>query len=107
MFASDMADIMARMAPLFGVMRAAAKTEPDIDEMLHRMLMERAENMKFLLNALLVNGPLQEGLSIDEAAETVWALSSAEVYTLLVTDRGWSTEQYTRWLANALYKLLS
>lgn len=42
-----------------------------------------------------------------DAAETVWALSSAEVYTLLVTDRGYSAEKYQRWLANALSRLLT
>lgn len=106
LFASDITQIMRRVAPLFWVMRAAAKSEPDIDKMLHNMLMERSKNMKFFVRALLANGPLQEGLTMEDAAETVWALSSAEVYTLWVTDRGWSVEQYTRWLANTLTKLL-
>jgi hypothetical protein len=43
---------------------------------------------------------------VEEAAEMVWALTSAEVYTLLVSDRGWSVEKYTAWLADALTRLL-
>jgi TetR/AcrR family transcriptional regulator of autoinduction and epiphytic fitness len=105
-FAANMAGIMGRVAPLFEVMRAAAKTEPEIATMLQGMLTERLEGMKVFANALLANGPLQNGLSVEEAAETVWALTSAEVYTLLVSDRGWSVEKYTAWLADALTRLL-
>jgi TetR/AcrR family transcriptional regulator, regulator of autoinduction and epiphytic fitness len=106
MFTEDMAEIMGRVAPLFEVMHVAAKTEPEIAEMLQRILDERAEAMGVFINALISNGPLQEGLTLEEAAETVWALTSAEVYTLLVTDRGWSVEKYKQWLVSALTKLI-
>jgi hypothetical protein len=70
------------------------------------MLAERVEGMKVFIHALLRNGPLKEGLSVEEAAETVWAITSGEVHTLLVTDRGWKVEKYQGWLANALTHLL-
>ena len=107
LFAEDMAEIMGRVAPLFEVMRAAAKIEPDIAEMLHRILGERAEAMKVFINALLSNGPLQDGLTLEDAAETVWVITSGEVHTLLVADRGWSVEKYKRWLVNALTRLVA
>jgi TetR/AcrR family transcriptional regulator of autoinduction and epiphytic fitness len=106
LFAGDMAEIMARVAPLFEVMHAAAKIEAEIADMLHRMLGERAEAMKVFVDALLSNGPLQAGLTREAAAETVWAISSAEVYTLLVNERGWSGSQYADWLVNVLSRLL-
>jgi len=45
---------------------------------------------------------------VDElnAAETIWVLASGEVFHLLKVDRGWSREQYTRWLAESLAALL-
>jgi TetR/AcrR family transcriptional regulator of autoinduction and epiphytic fitness len=106
LFAKDMAEIMGRMAPLFEVMRAASKTEPDIAEMLQRILSERAEGMKVFINALLLNGPIQEGLTQKDAADTVWAITSGEIYTLLVMDRGWSVEKYKKWLTHVLTKLI-
>jgi TetR/AcrR family transcriptional regulator, regulator of autoinduction and epiphytic fitness len=106
LFASDMAGIMERMAPLFEVMRVAAKTEAEIQTMFQRILAERVEGMKIFVRALLENGPLKEGLTLESAAETVWALSSGEVYTLLVKDRGWKAEKYQRWLARSLRELL-
>jgi TetR/AcrR family transcriptional regulator, regulator of autoinduction and epiphytic fitness len=106
MFAADMVEIMERVAPLFEVMRAAAKTEPDIAEMLQKLLAERLTGMKVFVNALLSNGPLQGGLSLERGAETIWAISSAEVYSLLVKDRGWTTGEYKEWLTDTLDKLI-
>lgn len=105
-FADDIAEIMERVAPLFEVMRMAAKTEPDIAEMFQKMLGERVEGMKVFVNALLANGPLQDGLTVDAAAETIWTLTSGEVFTLFVKDRGWTKEKYKHWLVNALNKLI-
>ena len=106
LFSADMTGIMGRIAPLFGVMRAAAMTEPVIDERLHKILIERAEKMKFFVSALLANGPLREGLTQESAAEAVWALTSAEVYTLTVMDFDWSVEKYRVWLADMLTRIL-
>jgi len=62
--------------------------------------------MKIFINALSSNGPLREELTLNEAAETVWAITSAEVYTLMVKDRGWPLGKYQKWLAMALTNLL-
>ena len=106
LFASDMAAIMGRVAPLFEVLHSAAKTEPDLAEMLQKILDERLAGMKVFVNALSANGPLRAGLTVEQAAETVWALSSAEVFTLLVTHRGWNADKYQQWLVNALTNLI-
>jgi AcrR family transcriptional regulator len=106
LFARDMTNIMSRMAALFIVMRAAAKTEPDIATMLKKILHDRVGGMKVFLRAVLSNGPLREGLTLEQAAETVWAVSSGEVFTLLVVDRGWSLDKYREWLADTLGRLI-
>jgi AcrR family transcriptional regulator len=106
LFARDTQEIMGRMAPIFGIMRIAAKTEPDISEILHHILESRVHGMDEFIRALIANGPLRADLTPTEAAETVWAISSAEVYSLLTIDRGWSSDQYEQWLAKTLTKLL-
>lgn len=106
MFAAGIAEIMQRMAPLFELMRAAAKTEPDIAELENSILDSRLEGMTFFVHALLQNGPLRDGLTSEAAAETVWALTSGEVFTLLTGTRGWSEAAYTRWLTETLTRLL-
>lgn len=106
LFARDIVEIMGRMAPLFGIMHVAAKTEPDISEILHNILENRVHGMEAFIRYLAANGPLRADLTPAEAAETVWAISSAEVYSLLTVDRSWSSDQYEQWLAKTLTKLL-
>lgn len=51
-------------------------------------------------------GGLRPGLSIAEAADTVWATNSPEVYVLLTDERDWSPDQYQRWLADTWRRVL-
>jgi len=41
-----------------------------------------------------------------EATETVWTLTSPEVFLLLTRDRGWSKGKYAEWLADTLIRAL-
>ena len=106
LFAQDISVILERVAPIFEIMRLAAKTEPDIADLLQSILRERFHNMTILVQHLSEHSPLREGVTDAQAAETIWTLTSPEVYRLLTVDRTWSREQYTQWLTDALIRLL-
>jgi AcrR family transcriptional regulator len=106
MFCAQMAQIMARVGPLFEVMHAAAAAEPDISELLGRVLEQRLEGMRHFVRALSANGPLRAGLDARSAAESVWALSSAELHWLLTVQRKWPAARYQQWLAGVLGAVL-
>lgn len=106
LFAHDMAAIMGRMGPLFAVIRGAAISEPEIATLLQRLLAARFSNLHAFVRWVERNGPLRAGLATDEAAETVWTVSSAEIHQLLTVDRGWEPEHYERWLRDTLCLLL-
>jgi AcrR family transcriptional regulator len=106
LFAHDIAQIMERVGPLFAVMRSAALTEPEIATLLQRLLADRRESMMVFAGWVERNGSLRAGLSADEAADSVWTLSSAEVHHLLRMDRGWTMERYEQWLGDSLITLL-
>ncbi len=105
-FSHDIHEIMKRMAPIFEIMRIAAKTEPEVAEMLRKILKNRYHGMEKFIQYLSANITLQEDLTPAEAVETVWAITSAELYNLLTVDRGWSGEKYEQWLAKTLKKIL-
>ena len=105
-FSTGIREIMERVGPVFEVMRGAAPTEPEIARLLREYLEKRHTGMAHFVHALLQNGPLRPGLAPDEAADTVWTVTSPEVYRLLTRDRGWSTERYEIWLAETLAMLL-
>jgi TetR/AcrR family transcriptional regulator of autoinduction and epiphytic fitness len=106
MFAKRIQIIMSRVASLFEVMRNAAKTEPEINDMLKKYLDGRFQGMGYFIDCVMANGPLRNGLSKLTAVETTWSLTSAEVYNLFIVDRGWSHEEYENWLAETLTRLL-
>lgn len=106
MFAQRMLVFFSHVAPLVEVMRTAAKTEPEINNLLKKYLDDRFQGMGFFIDCLLANGPLRDGLSKLSAVETIWALASAEIYNLLIKDRGWSGEEYEVWLSQSLNRLL-
>ncbi|MBI5952138.1 MAG: helix-turn-helix transcriptional regulator [Chloroflexi bacterium] len=106
MFAGRIQIIMSNVAPMFEVMRGAAKTEPEVAAMLKKYLDGRMKGMGYFIDCLLANGPLSEWIDKSTAIETTWALTSAEMYTLLTVDKGWSGEEYEHWLSTSLTRLL-
>jgi AcrR family transcriptional regulator len=105
-FAKDISQILEHVAPLFEVMRLAAKTEPEIAVLLKNILQERMSNMESFTESLAAHGPLRDGLAETQAAEMVWAITSPELFNLLRSDRGWSQERYVAWLEETLTRLL-
>ncbi len=106
MLAQGIAAVMERTAPVLEIMRIAAKTEPDIADLLQQMQQERWQNMEIVIQHVVANGPLREGITTTQATDIVWTLMSAEVFLLLTVDRGWSKDQYGEWLADSLIRLL-
>lgn len=106
LFARDITKILHRAAPIFEILRIAAKTEPEIAELVQRLLRERMANMNMVVKKVAANGPLREGLNRTGATELMWAMTSPELYLLLSRDRGWSDEEYTRWLTDTLIRLV-
>ncbi len=101
-FAAKVTEVLARAAPIFEITRIAGKTETEIAERTRRLYEERMSNMRRFAEALASNGPLRSGLDSRSAAETIWALSSPELFQLLTEYRGWTPEQYAAWLAQLL-----
>ena len=105
-FARDVVQVMQRMSPIFSLLRTAARSEPEIAALLARLLAGRLQGMMFLIEQLERTQGLRAGLDREQAGETAWALSSAEVFHLLTVERGWPREKYTAWLAGSLARLL-
>lgn len=95
-----------RIAPLFTALRDAATTEPEVQQVWRSISDRRAANMRKLAGELRATGALRPGFSIDEAADTIWAMSSSDLYVLLTVERGWSPEHYGEWLASSWQHLL-
>ena len=105
-FAQDIGDILSRAAPVFGILRQAANTEAELGRRVNRLHKERLENLKTFVHYVAINGPLRDGISEAQAGETVWALTSPELFNLLAEELGWSKQEYAQWLSDTLTRVL-
>lgn len=99
-------EIHARMAPLFMALRDASATEPEAAQVWRDISDRRAANMRKLVRDVDAAGGLRAGLSVEEAADVLWATNSAELYVLLTVERGWLPKRYEGWLADTWCRLL-
>ena len=105
-YAGAMRQIQARMAPLLLALRDASATEPEAEQVWREISDRRAANMRVLVQDLQAAGGLRSDLSVDEAADVIWATNSSELYVLLTVERGWPPDRYEHWLADAWSRLL-
>jgi AcrR family transcriptional regulator len=105
-YARAMRETHGRLAPLFVALRDASSTEPEAQEVWRQISDRRAANMRRLVREIRETGRLRADLSIDEAADTVWATNSPELFILLTGERGWTPRRYERWLARSWCRLL-
>jgi AcrR family transcriptional regulator len=105
-YARAVCETQQRMAPLFLALRDASSTEPEAQQVWQEVSDRRAANMRKLAKDLRDSGGLRAGLSIDQAADIVWAMNSSELFVLLTIDRGWSPRRFERWLADSWCRLL-
>jgi AcrR family transcriptional regulator len=104
-YAAAMRSIQARMAPLFLALRDASSTDPEAKAVWQEISDRRAANMRRLV-AAMGEAALRPGLTVEEAADVIWATASSELFVLLTDERGWSHERYERWLQDTWCRLL-
>ncbi len=102
MMAQGIRKIMERAGPVFSVMRVSAAADPEIATRYRKLQEDRLRNMTRVVGWIAERGPLREGLTLAEGADILWTITSADVHWLLTVERGWTAEQYERWLRDTL-----
>jgi AcrR family transcriptional regulator len=93
-----------RVGPLLSKLQAAAQSgDPDMRDIVATTDAERLFGAAYLVET----GWLRPGLEPDRARDIVWALNSPQLYQMLVGERGWSPQEYERWLATTLADALA
>lgn len=106
MYGDFLAEVAPRHVPVQLVIRDAAAADPDARTIWAELQAERLEGMTLFAGALHDEGHLRAGVAADEARDVLWTYNSAELFELLVLERGWSPERYGRWVADALIAAL-
>jgi len=106
LYAAALGRIQPRLAPLIRVLQGAASLDSELEALWQTISQRRADNMRLLAKDLAATGRLRSALSESKAADIIWSMNSPEFYLLLVEQRGWSLEEYERWLGDAWIQLL-
>ncbi|HEX4532025.1 MAG TPA: TetR family transcriptional regulator [Acidimicrobiia bacterium] len=102
LFAALATSIGERMADLYEVMSGAAGSDPEIAATYDRQQQLRYRDQRRLARALARAGALRPGLSEDRATDILWAIANPRTYHSLARSRGWTREEYQRWLGELL-----
>lgn len=92
-----------RTLPLVSTLLAQAATgDADLTSFADTIEGERARGTRAAAEHVADRFGLREGLSVQEAADVLWVLTSPEVADRLVNRRGWGWDRTERWLATAM-----
>lgn len=105
-YAAAATRIQQRMAPLLLALRDAAATDDDARAVWEEINDRRARNMTDLVRDLGPSGTLRHGISVEQAADTIWLTAGAETFIQLTIDRGWSAVDFEGWLTDVWVRSL-
>lgn len=106
LLAQIMCGVLARNASAHTVLRTASAADSDLDQLAAADDERRNATHRAFVEMLTSNGPLRDGLSISDAADTMSALANPDTYALLTRRRNWTPARTERWLAESLTLLL-
>ena len=96
--------IQETCADLLRFMRESG--DPGLLALLRENQEQRLTQESFLSAALDGSGRLRAGMSSAEVLAVIWAMTGADLYSMLVFERGWRPDRYEDWLGAALIDLL-
>lgn len=100
-FAAAGTAILARVAPLYDVVRSASAL-PEVKLLLADNRRRRRADQRHIVGALAAAGKLRPDLDAHHAADVIYGVMNEDVYLLLTADCKWSRKRFTTWLTETL-----
>jgi len=99
-------DFMERSSAILRVLATAAAVDPEAAQLMEEIRRQRHTGQSRMVAALAAHDALDPDLESSEAADITYAAFSPDVHYILTVERGWTAEQYERWLVRSLGALL-
>lgn len=87
------------------IFRGAAVLSPEFKELEKEREARRYSRQEETIRAMLEENTLADG-DLNKARDILWSFTGRDLYRLLVIERGWSSDEYEKWLAELLVNLL-
>ncbi|MET9106633.1 TetR/AcrR family transcriptional regulator [Streptomyces zhihengii] len=91
-------EVYERVGPLLEVLRNAATTSGDGAELWEANKRQRQVVQRRFTESLVAKKALREDLSVERAVDISYVLLGPELFHLLVTERGWTPEEWEQWV---------
>jgi TetR/AcrR family transcriptional regulator, regulator of autoinduction and epiphytic fitness len=98
--------IQERDSDIIELLWQAGSGDPDLAAVWRQSHQQQLNRLGSLMGLLAQKDALKPGLIVEAATDIYWALSSPEVYRLLVRVRGWTPQRFEEWLAGTSATLL-
>jgi len=86
----------------FELLRTAGVVAPELADLAQQIEARRRQRQAYLIADLREQGVLRHDLSLEEATDVLWSLTSYDLYRMLVTKQGWEALRYENWLITLL-----
>lgn len=93
--------------PVENLLRGAGMVAPELAAVEDERNGQRYDSQAMVIDRLERTKLLRAGLGRDAARAVLWAMTSREIYRMLVRERGWSGEQYEAWLRGLIRRELT
>ncbi len=104
--AENVRRIQETSADIAEITRGAATADPEIAALLKQRHDRRFKDTQTIATSLGEKQALAPTMTVARAGDLIWALSGAELYRMLVVERGWTPDEYQEWLASTLVDTL-
>jgi len=102
LYGANIRMIHERTTDIFEIVRGAATADTEIAALRRNLNESRLADVGMVAQSLAEKGTLKPDIAVEQATDILWALGSAEMYRMLVVDRGWLPSQYQEWLGMTL-----
>jgi TetR/AcrR family transcriptional regulator, regulator of cefoperazone and chloramphenicol sensitivity len=97
--------LFERAGDVITLIREAGRTEPELAAA-YAHARRRADDIRLRVFSAWPASVLRHGLDVQAAADVYAALCNIDVYTTLISERGWSPDQVEQWWAATLAREL-
>ena len=90
-----------------GLMRGASAFSPELKEIETEFEQIRFRLQEERAKLITATFPAAKALGLAKVRDIMWMYTGRDIYRMLVLERGWSSDEYEDWLANALIRSLT
>lgn len=88
------------------IFQGASLLAPELKEQQKEREQRRYLRQEEFVKTLMKDKALLKDLSLSQARDILWAFTGRDIYRVFVVERGWTSEQYEKWLAQLLITTL-